>query len=287
MLGCRWLPLAHARKLTKAARRDDPAVARARGVAACAALGLAFLCGAFALAIDGQATFVLAQDVKSKVAFVGDSTADGLWGGFSALVPRNSCLKGGFDLGRFAKNSTGLTRPDKFSWPDEAKRIGDSYKPALFVMSLGLNDRQSVVVGGRVTLETSPDYPAKYKERVAAFLKSAAASGASLLWVGLPAMRDAAPDRDAREKNKMFAEAIAEFGDPMLQYVAPWRLNTTGEDKFASYGPDQTGKIIQIRASDGEHFTPAGEMLVAAYLLPKMTAILSARGAKLGDACAS
>ena len=118
--------------------------------------------------------------------------ADGIWGGTAALVPRNSCLKGSVELGRFAKNSTGLTRPEKFNWPDEVKRIGDSFKPALFVMSLGLNDRQSVVFGGKVTLENSPDYPAKYKERVTAVLKSAAASTANLLWVGLSAMRDAA-----------------------------------------------------------------------------------------------
>jgi hypothetical protein len=122
---------------------------------------------------------------------------------------------------------------------------------------------------------------------VTAVLKSASASRSSLLWVGLPAMRDAAADRDARAKNRFFAEAIAEFGDSTLQYVPPWRLSPTGEDKFASYGPDQNGKIIQIRASDGVHFTPAGDMLAAAYLLPKITAILLSRGAKLGDACAS
>ena len=248
---------------------------------------LAFLLCALAMALGSVVSAAVAQDAKAKIAFIGDSTADGLWGGFSALVPRNSCLKAGVELGRFAKNSTGLTRPEKYNWPDEAKRIGDSFKPGLFVMSLGLNDRQSVVVGGKVTLDNSPDYPARYKERVTAVLKSVAASRASLLWIGLPAMREAAPDRDAREKNKMFAEAIAEFGDPTLQYVPPWRLNPTGDDKFASYGPDQNGKMIQIRASDGEHFTPAGEMLVAAYLLPKMTAILLSRGAKLGDACAS
>jgi hypothetical protein len=45
--------------------------------------------------------------------------------------------------------------------------------------------------------------------------------------------------------------------------------------------------MIQIRASDGEHFTPAGDLLVAAYLLPKMTATLAKGGAKLGEACAS
>jgi hypothetical protein len=138
-----------------------------------------------------------------------------------------------------------------------------------------------------VTLETSPDYSARYKERVTAVLKSAVASKAGLLWIGLPAMRDAAPDKDAREKNRMFAEAIAEFGDRSQQYVPPWRLNEVGEDKFASYGPDQTGKMIQIRATDGIHFTTPGELVVAAYLLPKMTASLVHGGARLGEACAS
>jgi hypothetical protein len=252
-----------------------------------AALALAFVFCALAMSLGGAPTAAVAQETKAKIAFVGDSTSDGLWGGFSALAPRNSCLKGSVDLGRFAKNSTGLTRPERYSWPDEMKRIGDSYKPALFIMSLGLNDRQSVVFGGKVTLDASPDYPARYKERVTAVLKSASASRSSLLWVGLPAMRDAAADRDARAKNRFFAEAIAEFGDSTLQYVPPWRLSPTGEDKFAFYGPDQNGKIIQIRASDGEHFTPAGDLLAAAYLLPKITAILLSRGAKLGDACAS
>lgn len=241
------------------------------------------------LAVDTAAwaqTAPANPEPKVKIAFVGDSLADGIWGGTATLVPRNACLKG-VELGRFAKNSTGLTRPDKFNWPDEVKRIGDSFKPALFVMQLGLNDRQSVVVGGKVTLDNSPDYPAKYKERVNAVLKSAAFTGAGLLWVGLSSMRDPAADRDAREKNKMFAEAIGEFGDPRQEYVPPWRLNDAGEDKFASYGPDQSGKMIQIRASDGEHFTPAGQSLMAAYLLPKMIASLLARGAKLGEACAN
>jgi hypothetical protein len=224
---------------------------------------------------------------KVKVAFVGDSTADGIWGGLASLVPHEPCLKANVELGRFAKNSTGLTRPEKFNWVEEVKRIGESFKPQLFVMSLGLNDRQSVVEHGKVTLENSPEYPAKYKERVTAVLKSAAGAKASLLWVGLPAMREAAADRDAREKNRFFAESIADFGDGSMQYVEPWKLNPSGEDKFASFGPDPKGKMIQIRASDGEHFSPAGDMLVAAYLLPRIVATLLKAGAKLDEACAS
>ena len=126
------------------------------------------------------------SEPKAKIAFVGDSTADGLWGGVTRLVPRDSCLKGNVELGRFAKNSTGLTRPDRFNWADEVKKIGESFKPQLYVMSLGLNDRQSVVEKGQITMDHSPLYPAKYKERVTAVLKSARASKAALLWVGLP-----------------------------------------------------------------------------------------------------
>lgn len=219
------------------------------------------------------------NDSKPRIAFIGDSTGDGLWGGMSQLASRDACLKTGVELGRFAKNSTGLTRPDRFNWVEEARRIGESFKPALFMMSLGLNDRQSVVENGQITMENSPAFPAKYKERVTAVLKTIAARKASLLWIGLPAMRAAAADKDARDKNKYFAEAIAEFGIPNMKYVEPWKLNpATEEDKFASYGPDQNGRMVQIRASDGEHFTSAGDLLVAAYLSPKMLASLAERG---------
>jgi hypothetical protein len=244
-------------------------------------------CAALVLSLALSGTAHAETEGKAKIAFVGDSTADGLWGGFTSLVPREACLKANMEFGRFAKNSTGLTRPQKFDWVEELRRIGETFKPRLYVMSLGLNDRQSVVEHGKVTLETTPEYPAKYKERVTAALKSAAASKASLLWIGLAAMREAAADRDAREKNKLFSEAIAELGDPRIEYVEPWKLNPSGEDKFASYGPDAKGKMIQIRASDGEHFTSAGDMLVAAYLLPKIVASLVKSGVKLSEACAS
>jgi hypothetical protein len=276
-------------------RRFRAPTVRLVGILACAALVLSLgVVGAAHSQSEPKAEPNKAEpkpEPKVKIAFIGDSTGDGIWGGVSALLPREACLKNHIELGRFAKNSTGLTRPARFNWVDEVGRIAESFKPQLFVISLGLNDRQSVVEHGTVTLETSPDYPAKYRGRVTAVLKSVAAAKTdtakpSLLWVGLPAMREAAADRDAREKNKYFAQAIAEFGDSSIEYVEPWKLNPSGEDKFASFGPDKTGKMIQIRASDGEHFTPAGDLLVAAYLLPKMTATLVKGGAKLGEACA-
>src|SRR5438067_5861108 len=76
-------------------------------------------------------------ETRIRVAFVGDSTADGLWGGISRLVSRDACLKNYFEFGRFARNGTGITRPDKFNWQEEVKKLGESFKPDLFVISLG------------------------------------------------------------------------------------------------------------------------------------------------------
>ena len=232
-----------------------------------AGLGLA-LAAAFAGAVENEP--------KAKVAFVGDSLSDGYWEGVTVVAGRDACLRTHLELGRFAKNSTGLTRPDKLDWATEIKRVGDSFKPNLFVMSVGLNDRQSVVEHGQITMDNTPPYDDKYKERITAVLKNAAATKASLLWVGLPAMRAAVTDKDTRDKNRLYAEAITAFGAPNLQYVEPWKLN--GTDSFASFGPDQNGRMVQIRTPDGEHFTVAGEVLTAVYLLPRILAILAANG---------
>ncbi len=215
---------------------------------------------------------------RIRIAFVGDSISDGYWEGVSVTAGRDACLKSLLEIGRFAKNSTGLTRPDRFDWVAELRRIGESFKPRLFVISLGLNDRQSVVEHGQITMDNSPLYDDKYKERVTAVLAAAAAAKASVLWIGLPAMRAPATDKDAREKNRLYEEAIQAFGSPAIRYVEPWKLNAGGSDAFASYGPDQNGRMVQIRTPDGEHFTVAGEMLTAVYLLPRITAALTQDG---------
>jgi uncharacterized protein len=249
-----------------------PGVGAIRGVAAA---GLALLALSAFVSITATAGDV-GSDSKIRVAFVGDSIADGYWEGVSVTVARDACLKNQLDIGRFAKNSTGLTRPDRLDWAAELRRLADSYRPRLFVISLGVNDRQSVVEHGQVTLDDSPLYAEKYKERITAVLEAAAEAKAALLWVGLPAMRTVAGDKDARDKNRLFEEAIEAFGAPDIKYVEPWKFVSAGDDAFVSYALDQTGRLVQIRTSDGEHFTVAGEIMTAAYLLPRILATVAA-----------
>jgi uncharacterized protein len=222
---------------------------------------------------------------KIKIAFAGDSIVDNYWSGIGRIIDANACLKNTIELGRFARNGTGLTRGDRVYWPREIRRIDDVFKPTLSVLSIGLNDQQFIVDGnGARTAWGAPDWTEKYRHEVNEFLKAAVATRAIVLVVGMPAMRETRENADIDGKNAMFAEAIAALGDPNLHYVEPWRLHASGAETFASYGPDKSGRLVQIRTPDGEHFTVAGEDLAANYLFPKIVEALGAAGKNL-DQC--
>jgi hypothetical protein len=223
-----------------------------------------------------------------RIAFAGDSIVDNYWEGILRMMSASPCLKTSVELGRFARNGTGLTRGDKLFWPREVRRIGETFRPDLFVLSVGLNDRQFIVDGnGARTAWGAPNWTDWYRGLIDEFLDSAVASNAGVLLIGLPIVRDTAENADLQGKNKMFAEAVARIGAAHVQYIEPWRLKAEGADAFASYGPDRNGRTVQIRTSDGEHFTVAGEDLVAGYLYPKIVAAFEQRGLRLDRACAT
>jgi hypothetical protein len=222
---------------------------------------------------------------KVRIAFAGDSIVDNYWAGIGRIIDGNACLKDTVELGRFAKNGTGLSRGDRLYWPREIKRIDAAFRPTLSVVSIGLNDQQFIVDGsGGRTAWGAPDWNDKYRHELDEFLKAAVESRAIVLLIGMPAMRDAKENIAINERNAMFAEAVGELGDPNLHYVAPWRLHAEGSETFASYGPDKSGRLVQIRTTDGEHFTTAGEDLAAGYLFPKIVEALAEAGKGL-DRC--
>jgi hypothetical protein len=227
-----------------------------------------------------------APKIVARIAFAGDSIVDNYWESIARVIETTPCLKASVVLGRFARNGTGLARGDKLYWPREVRKIGETFKPDLFVLSIGLNDQQFIIDGDKKrTNWGAPEWADKYREQITAFLNGAVASKAAVLLIGLPVVRDPKENADLLEKNKMFAAVVASLNAPNMHYVEPWRLRPTGPDLFASYGPDHNGRMVQIRTTDGEHFTVAGEDVVAAYLYPKIVAAFAQMGLPLDRAC--
>lgn len=246
------------------------------------------LAGAGVLAASARSAPALAAAGPDiRVACLGDSMIDGVWGALTRLATREACLKPRLDFGRFGENGTGLTRADRYDWPGEAAKIVERFKPDLVIVSLGLNDRQTVVdlKSKKRAAYGAPEWESLYQAQVAEFLRNAAHAPAGLLWLGVPALRDTAAQADAREKNRIYAGAVRALGDPRIDFVEPWRPAGVEAETFAAYGPDAGGARIQLRSPDGIHFTAAGYDLIAAYLLPKILARLKAAGGDIPYPC--
>ncbi len=244
------------------------------------------LAAALSFATVAQAQNNGPRPEQIRIAFVGDSMADGLWQGVTRHIAKNTCLKALIDTERFGKNGTGLTRLDKFNWPREVLSIGNSYKPQLYVIAMGLNDRNPIRdPDGKSAQIYSKEWPEVYSDKVEKMLKSTSDMKASVLWIGIPALRDVKADQEARDKNALYSAVIEKKNDPSLRYVEPWRIKPAPEETFSTYGPDEKGILIALRSPDGSHFTPAGYDIVGAYLYPKIVESLRQRGVDLDKLC--
>jgi hypothetical protein len=216
---------------------------------------------------------------KARVAFVGDSLVQNYYMGVRRLVGADACLKSNLDLSNHGHPATGLSRSDHFNWQQEVRTIGQSYRPTLMVISVGMNDRQGIIdPKGVITQRGAKGWDDAYRQQIADFLRGAMASKAIILFVGLPVMRERGFNNDMQANNRLYAEAVAKVAAPNVRYVEPWRLNPTGPDVYAARGPGKDGKVVQLRNADGMHPATGGEDLIAQYLLPKIVAALTEAG---------
>jgi len=220
-----------------------------------------------------------------QVAFVGDSMADGLWGALFRRLGKDKCLAERVKLIRKAKNGTGLTRLDQYNWIDEVGALADDPGVDLFVGSFGINDRQPIVEPDKTRTDYGgAAFDARYQANLEDLIHRALEKNDSVVLVGLPVMQDADANSDAEAKNKLFAAAVKAVGDPRASYAPPWS-SQPAPDEFKPYLPNAHSTMIQVRASDGVHFTSYGYDLVMDQLYPAILASLKQRGRDLSAEC--
>lgn len=243
------------------------------------------LVGLAAAAVGGPAVASAQGSPPLRIAFVGDSMADGLWGAMFRRLGKDKCLADKVKLIRRAENGTGLTRLDKFDWVDQVGAIATDPGADLFVGSFGVNDRQSIVdVDKRRTEYGGPDYDARYEGIVEDVLQTALSHGSSFLVMGLPVMLDPDANADAAAKNKLFEAAVAHVASPRAVFAPPW-TSQPPPDVYKPFLPNARQTLVQVRAPDGVHFTTAGYDMVMETFYPAIMDSLKQRGRDVAAEC--
>lgn len=194
----------------------------------------------------------------SSVLLLGDSMMlEGLGPPLQRTLKNNEGLK----VFRDGRYGTGLTRLDNFDWLGYFDEMLQKYEPDLVVLTIGANDAQDMVGGGRRVHLGTDAWNETYSARVSDLLKRAKAKGATVFWVGLPIMGREPYGSRVAAINKL-AQGACEAADN-CHFWDSWLSVADARGNYATYLTSDEGKSVRVRAKDNIHLTEAGGRLMA------------------------
>lgn len=199
---------------------------------------------------------------SASVAVVGDSLAVGIGMTMSNRLDK----KQGIGCHPLGKVSTGLINKKFFDWEKKLSELVAKEKLSAVVVMMGGNDANNGI-GGK--LAGSPQWGEAYREKAESFLRIASGAGVKVVWVGLPAMRDAAYNTRVTAVNAAAKSACATVGGCL--YMEPSTLFTDASGNYVQ-AKDIGGKHVSLRAKDGVHMTMTGYDLLCGQVLDKLSA---------------
>ena len=211
----------------------------------------------------------LARAVAEKRAFrigvFGDSFGDGLWAALYNQLPRREA----FQVLRFAEQATGFTRYAQNNLEDKLAGQLAEGPVDVAVISFGANDTQGIYVNGKVAPLLSARWKAEITTRITRYVKALQAQGASVVWVGLPVMREAKYDAQVQGLNAFYAALMADLGVPFIDTRA---AAVDAQGRYASHLPGKDGVPWLARAGDGIHMSMKGYRLLTDSLATRLRA---------------
>jgi hypothetical protein len=106
-------------------------------------------------------------------------------------------------------------------------------------------------------------WEAAYIRRIDATIAALKSAGVPVLWVGLPAQRNARASSDSSYLNELFRSRAEKWG---ITYVDVWDGFVDEAGRFAAQGPDVEGQVRRLRSGDGVYFTKFGARKLAHYV---------------------
>ncbi|MBI0181947.1 DUF459 domain-containing protein [Snodgrassella sp. W8158] len=207
---------------------------------------------------DMKAAFTLTA--ADEVFFAGDSLMQGV----APHVQKWLSDVYGIKTINLSKQSTGLTYPSFFNWPQTiANTLDNNPHIKILVMFLGPNDPWDIPDphnGSRFVSYASPQWESIYRNHIKTIMDSARQHQVTVLWLTPPSMRK----QKLNEQMIYLRQITADEVSKNHGYVVDTRamLGSNG-DQFYDTVTQTDGKKIKTRSSDGIHFTVTGQKIIA------------------------
>ena len=173
-------------------------------------------------------------------------------------------------VGVESRLSTGLARTDLYNWFTRIQQAPRQLHPDVVVFSFGADDAHDYMGGANVGPFGSPSWTAEYRRRIDGVTRELNAEGIRVVWLGLPI-----PDGPGFKKSfpvvNSILEGVARSHANDAAYVDTWHRLDDFHGRYAPYLRVH-GKLTQVRASDGVHYTQAGGDLVAEQVVAQLRA---------------
>ena len=189
---------------------------------------------------------------KLRVAVIGDSLSQGLGPAIERWM--NPSVVRVLSLGR---QSTGLSREDYFNWEAGMRQIVEEFRPDLVFVMLGSNDAQAQISRDGTSIPVgSGQWVEGYRDRAANLLGEATRAGTHVVWVGIPIVEERQRWDFYRRVNDIYRDTAS--ADPLGTYVDTWTPFEDRDGGYTAFVRNERGDLVEVRASDGVHFTPTG-----------------------------
>lgn len=203
------------------------------------------------------------------VGVFGDSFGDGVYSGLYRLLPAS----GGFQVDKYSQPSTGFTRYRRLDLEQHDDQQIGSQPLDVAVISFGANDAQGVCDGGHCGALMGKFWQRVIAARVESYVAMLRRHGAQVYWVGLPVMRDAAFDSDARAMDDFYRNLMAQLDVPYID-IRPLTGDAAGQ--YQAYYADKDGTPKLLRAGDGIHMSMNGYVRITKGLAGRILASVAA-----------